>query len=151
MKTILCFSLSIIFSGISFQQIYAQQKSVSSCNDNIIHETLVTNNSALEKQGYKITLTKNVSMLNGGIQPVTIDVKKGKNYVVNYIPQSNAKKIKLTIWDKDKNEIAKEKGSKGQQLSTTFTANYTGQMYIFLSQKIKGSKEVCGGISVLEK
>lgn len=139
--------LSVCFLGNA----YGQKAQIPSCTDTFIHAALVGKNGVLEKQGYGIHTTKNILMLNGGVQPVTVEVKAGKQYVVNYIPQPSAKKVKMTIVDKDNNEVSEKKGKKGEQVTLSFKSNYDGVYYIFLSQKVKGAKEICGGISIMEK
>lgn len=142
----LCIGL-VIFSSSA----YGQKVQIPSCNDTFVHASLVSKNTTWEQKGYKLHTTKNLLMLNGGIQPVTLEVKAGKQYVVNYIPQPSSKKVKMTIVDKDNKEVAETRGKQGEQLSMTFTSSYDGVYYIFLSQKLKGVKEICGGISILEK
>lgn len=129
----------------------AQKTEVPGCMDAYVQGQLVKVNNKAEKDQYRIHTSKNVLMPNGGLQPVTIEVKKGKQYVINFVPNVQGRRIRLTIMDNNKNKIFSDKGSKGVILSHTFTAQYDGYYYIFVSQKVKGVKEVCGGISVLEK
>lgn len=140
-----------IFSALSFHAIAQGSMQEPSCQDPIIHSRVVINNNTYEEKGYTINTTKNVMMPNGGYYAVPFKVKKGKQYVVSYYPQGDAKKVQMIIGDEHKKEIYKAKGATGQQLSHSFISAYDGQMIIFLRQKIKKSKVVCGGISVMEK
>lgn len=147
MKSILLISALSIFSFSSF----GQKVEIPTCTDAYVHAELVRANSLHEKNNFSIHTTKNLLMLNGGLQPVTIEVKRGKEYIVNFAPNVQGSKIKMTIMDNAKNKVVSAKGQKGTTLTQSFRASYDGLYYIFVTQKVRGQKEVCGGISVLER
>lgn len=147
MKSFLLLTTLTLLSLSSF----SQKIEIPTCTDAYVHAELVRTNSLHEKNNFTIHTTKNLLMLNGGLQPVTIEVKKGKEYIVNFAPNVQGSRIKMTIMDNDRNKVVSAKGQKGKTLTQSFRANYDGLYFIFVTQKIKGQKEVCGGISVLER
>lgn len=141
---ILSFALFFVgFQGDSFAQKY------SPCTDSTVHSLLVHKNTEWETKGYQLHTNHEVLMSNGGYTPFIIQVQKGKKYVVNFIPHPLAKNIFVNIADQDKKEIKKAKAYKNQEVSLEFTAQYDGTYYILTKQKIRKSKTVCGGFSIL--
>lgn len=145
------FISGLILSTCLITTSFAQEKKQAACNDSLIHAELINRNSNWEAQQFIIHTTVQLSMLNDGYTPFIIDAKKGKSYVVNFIPNPKAKGVFLSIIDKDKNELGKLNGKANKTYTLQFTAQYDGQHFVLAKQKIRGSKEVCGGISILEK
>lgn len=145
------FISSIILSTCLITTSFAQEKKHAACTDSLLHAALINRNSNWEVQQYKIHTTIQLSMLNNAYTPFIIDVKKGKSYVVNFIPNPKAKGVFISVIDKDKNELGKLKGKANKPYTIQFTAQYDGQYFVLVKQKVSRSKDVCGGISVLEK
>ncbi len=145
------FISGLLLSTCLISTSFAQEKKQAACNDSLIHSELISRNSKWEAEKFQIHTTVQLSMLNDGYTPLIIDVKKGKNYVVNFIPSPKAKGIFLSVIDKEKNEMGKLKGKANKTYTLQFTAQYDGQYWVLAKQKVKGSKEVCGGFSILEK
>jgi len=135
----------------SFLTLQSSAQQFNACTDAYIHEKVVSAINQYESQGYKLHLTREMNVPSGGYQPVTVSLKAGQSYLVNFIPFLDATQLKLVIIDKDNKTIVKTKGKKNSTLSHAFVAPYTGDYYIIVSQKMKKIKEVCGGVTVLSK
>lgn len=129
----------------------SQAQNIPQCDDSYVHEQVVTNNSRLEKLGYKLQFTREMHIPSGGLQPVTVSLKAGQSYIASFIPFLDATNLRMIIVDKERKTIVNKKGKKNEVVSHTFTAPYTGDYYIMVSQKMKKVKEICGGISVMSK
>lgn len=128
---------------------YAQQ--IPTCTDAYVHDKVVSNNNMYEQQGYKLHFTRQMHILSGGFQPVTVSLKAGQYYLINFVPFLDATNLKLAILDKDNKTIVNKKGKKNTILTHSFVAEYTGDYYIVVSQKMRKVKEICGGVSVFTK
>lgn len=126
-------------------------QTIPTCQDAYVHEKVVSTNNKYEEQGYKLFYTRELFVPSGGYQPVTVDLNAGQMYIINFVPFLDATKLQLVILDKDNNTIVKKKGKANEILTHSFVPSYTGVYYIIISQKMKKTTELCGGVSILTK
>lgn len=131
-----------------------QQQHVKVCNDKVMHTELVMLDKSLEERGFHLVQFNTMNMPSGSYLPVTVSMKEGKMYQINFIANKNFKQYNVTILDKDRKKLmdktVKQKNGGSNQLSESFAAPYSGNYFVILSQKVKGQDEACGGISILE-
>ena len=148
MKSIFLF-LFIVFNCTAFS--YGQAKE---CNDAKLHSELVTLNETFENQGFKLSLFNIISIPEKAYLPISVTMKQGKMYQINYIVQEDYKNYTMILIDKNKKEIfkldLKSKKTKNHYSTQGLIAPYSGDYWLILTQKVKGQKQACAGISVME-
>lgn len=144
--------MALAASALSFCSYAQQQQNVAVCSDRVMHSELVSLNKSFEERGFSLDQFQMMSMPSGSYIPVTVNMKEGKMYQINFIASKNFQQYHLTVMDKDRKKLIDKKIKQGgnQQLSESFAAPYTGTYMIILSQKVKGQAEACGGLSVLK-
>lgn len=124
------------------------------CNDSHLHAEMVTLNQTFENQGFKVDLMKTFSIVSKTYYPVPLTLEQGKLYQINYIVQDNFQNYDMILIDKNKKELfklkIKSKKTKKNFSTQGLVAPYTGDYYLILTQKVKGTKQACAGISVME-
>ena len=144
--------LAVIASAFSFCTYAQQQQNVAICSDKVMHAELVTLDKSLEQRGFSLEQFKMMRMPSGSYVPVSVSMKEGEMYQINFIASKNFQQYHLTIIDKDRTKLIDKKIKQGgnNQLSESFAAPYTGNYVIVLSQKVKGQAEACAGLSILK-
>lgn len=144
--------MALAASALSFCSYAQQQQNVAVCSDRVMHSELVSLNKSYEERGFSLDQFQMMSMPSGSYVPVTVNMKEGKMYQINFIASKNFQQYHLTVMDKDRKKLIDKKVKQGgnQQISESFAAPYTGTYMIILSQKVKGQTEACGGLSVLK-
>lgn len=144
--------LAFLASAFSLSTYAQQQQNVAMCSDKVMHAELVSLDKSLEQRGFSLEQFKMMSMPSGSYVPVSVTMKEGEMYQINFIASKNFQQYHLTIIDKDRKKLTdkKIKQGGGNQLSESFAAPYTGNYVIVLSQKVKGQPEACGGLSILK-
>lgn len=147
-------TLAIITTAISslcFGQ--SNQNNAASCNDNRLHSELVDVDNSFEQQGFKLVQYKTLSMPSGDYLPIYVSLEQGKMYQFNFIANEHYNQYTFTLLDQDKQKLIDEKirsKDNNNKLTKSFTAPYTGNYVVILTQKVKGQKSACGGFSVLK-
>lgn len=129
------------------------QNNTNTCNDAKLHAELVEVNNIFEQQGFKLTQYKTLTMPSGNYMPIYVSLEQGKMYQFNFIATQNYSQYTFTLLDQDKKKLiddkVKSKDHKNK-LTRSFTAPYTGNYVVILTQKVKGQDQACGGFSVLK-
>jgi len=130
---------------------YAQD---NACNDKQLHSELVTLNQNFEKQGFSVQQFSTMDMPEKAYVPITVSMKQGKMYQINFLANPDFQNYSMVLIDKDKKELikikVKSKNTEEHFTSKSFVAPYTGSYWLILTQKVKGEKSACGGLSILE-
>ncbi len=146
--------MAFVASAFAFNTYAQQQQNVAECSDRAMHSEMVSTNKALEQRGFKLEQFKMMSMPSGSYVPVTVTMKEGEMYQINFLASKNFQQYHFTIIDKDRKKLSdkkiKQKEGTDHLLSESFAAPYTGNYIIVLSQKVKGQAEACGGLSILK-
>lgn len=145
----------LLASAVSFPSFAQdQQQNVSACSDNVMHSELVSLDNSLEQQGFRLEQFKLMNMPSGSYVPVAMHMEAGAMYQINFLASKNYQQYHLTIIDKDRQKLVdkkvKQKSGDHHYVSQSFVAPYSGNFIIVLSQKVKGQREACGGLSVLK-
>ena len=144
-------SLAIIASAFT-TFCYAQTKT-QTCNDTKLHSELVETDNAFEQQGFKLIQYKTLTMPSGDYMPIYITLEQGKMYQFNFIANQDYNQYTFTLLDQDKKKLIDDKiKSKDHKnkFTKSFTAPYSGNYVVILTQKVKGQDQACGGFSVLK-
>jgi hypothetical protein len=144
--------LAALASALSFGAYAQQQQNVAICSDKVMHAELVSLDKSLEQRGFSLQQFKMMKVPSGSYVPVTVSMKAGEMYQINFLASKNFQQYHVTIIDKDRKKLVDKKVKQGgsPQLSESFAAPYTGNYVIVLSQKVKGQDEACAGLSVLK-
>ena len=144
--------LAVIASAFSFGAYAQQQQNVAICHDKVMHAELVSLDKSLEQRGFSLEQFNMMSMPSGSYVPVSVTMQQGEMYQINFIASKNFQQYHVTVLDKDRKKLIDRKAKQGgnYQLTESFAAPYTGNFIIVLSQKVKGQKEACAGLSVLK-
>lgn len=143
---------ALFLSAFSIGAYAQQQQNVAVCSDKAMHSELVSLDKAWEDRGFSLEQFQLMSMPSGSFVPVTVSMKAGEMYQINFLASHNFQQYHVTILDKDRKKLLNKKVKQegGRQLTESFAAPYTGSYIIVLSQKVKGRPEACGGLSVLK-
>lgn len=146
--------MAFVASAFTFNTYAQQQQNVAECSDRAMHSELVSTDKALEERGFNLEQFKLMNMPSGSYVPVTVTMKEGEMYQINFLASKNFQQYHFTIIDKDRKKLSdkkvKPKADGGHMLTESFVAPYTGNYIIVLSQKVKGQAEACGGLSILK-
>ncbi len=144
--------LATIASAFSFCSYAQQQQNVAICSDKVMHAELVSLDKSLEQRGFSLEQFKMMNMPSGSYVPVSVTMKAGAMYQINFIASKNFQQYHVTIIDKDRKKLVDKKVKQGgnPKFSESFAAPYTGNYVIVLSQKVKGQDEACAGLSILK-
>lgn len=147
-------SFALLASIFSCCAVAQQQQHVAACTDKALHAELVSWNNAFEQRGFKLVQFQTMDFPSGAYVPVTVNMEAGKMYQINFFANKDFQQCTLTLLDKNKAKLIskkiKQKDAPGHKISESFTAPYSGDFYIILTQKVKGRDAACGGISVLK-
>lgn len=143
---------AFFLSAFSLGAYAQQQQNVAICTDKVMHAELVSLDKALEQRGFSLEQFNMMSMPSGSYVPVTVEMKGGEMYQINFIASKNFQQYHITILDKDRKKLTDKKIKQGgsYRLTESFAAPYTGNYVIVLSQKVKGQNEACAGLSILK-
>lgn len=147
-------SIALLATVFVFRAAAQQQQNVAVCTDKALHADLVSLDNALEQRGFKLVQFKTMNLPSGAYVPLTVSMEAGKMYQINFLANKNYNQFTFTLVDKDHKKLidkkVKQKSGADHQLSESFSAPYTGEYIIILTQKVKGQTEACGGFSLLK-
>ena len=148
MKSLLFFLL------IALNSTFLSYGQSNECNDNKLHYELVTINETFENQGFKLSLFQTLNIPAKSYLPIKLTLEQGKMYQINYIVQDNYQNYTMILIDKNQKELFKlnvKRKKTDKNFSTQgLIAPYSGDYWLILTQKVKGKKQACAGLSVLE-
>lgn len=135
---------------------YAQNTALNNapqCDDKKVHADLVDLDNTFENQGFKLIQYKTLTMPSGNYMPIYVSLEQGKMYQFNFVVNHDYNQYTFALIDQDKQKLIDEKiksKDHNNRLTKSFTAPYTGNYVVILTQKVKGQSEACGGFSVLK-
>lgn len=145
---------TILLLAFSFGGYTQEMQEVGRCTNKDMHTRLVSMDDEWEGKGFKITVFNLMSMPSGYFVPVQVPVQEGREYKVFFLAHKNYQQYSFALIDDKRNKLTdlkvKSKTGQSNEFTHSFKATYTGTMWIILSQKVRGSDDACGGISVLE-
>jgi hypothetical protein len=149
-KIILAFIATVFSTGVFAQQ----QQNVAVCSDKVMHSELVSIDKSFEQKGFDVVQFNMMKFPSGAYVPVQVTLEQGRMYQINFLASKDFQQYNFTILDKDRKKLVdkkvKQKDGNNTRLSESFAAPYSGSFLIVISQKVKGQKEACGGLSILK-